>query len=86
MFHYCFLNATEMVVGINSALYGDEKYKWFIDGYDIVVVNYGNGRGVVMISLDEYNSLKEIVVKSLDNILGNISFFVEFYYICFYNQ
>ena len=25
------LNATEMAVGINSALHGDEKYKWFID-------------------------------------------------------
>lgn len=30
-----------------------------IDGYDTVVVNRGNGKGVVMISLDEYNSLKE---------------------------
>lgn len=25
------LNATEMAVGINSALHGDETYKWFID-------------------------------------------------------
>ncbi len=25
------LNATEMAVGINSALHGDERYKWFID-------------------------------------------------------
>lgn len=25
------LNATEMAVGINSALHGDEKYKWFLD-------------------------------------------------------
>lgn len=25
------LNATEMAVGINAALHGDEKYKWFID-------------------------------------------------------
>ena len=25
------LNATEMALGINSALHGDEKYKWFID-------------------------------------------------------
>ena len=25
------LNATEMAVGINSALHGDEKYQWFID-------------------------------------------------------
>lgn len=25
------LNATEMAVGINSALHGDEKYRWFID-------------------------------------------------------
>ena len=30
-----------------------------IDNYDTVVVNHGNGKGVVMISLDEYNSLKE---------------------------
>lgn len=25
------LNATEMATGINMALHGDEKYKWFID-------------------------------------------------------
>lgn len=25
------LNATEMALGINSALHGDERYKWFID-------------------------------------------------------
>ncbi|NDV84803.1 DUF3871 family protein [Bacteroides sp. 51] len=25
------LNATEMATGINAALHGDEKYKWFID-------------------------------------------------------
>lgn len=25
------LNATEMAVGINVALHGDERYKWFID-------------------------------------------------------
>lgn len=25
------LNATEMAVGINSALHGDERYQWFID-------------------------------------------------------
>ena len=25
------LNATEMTTGINMALHGDEKYKWFID-------------------------------------------------------
>lgn len=30
-----------------------------IDNYDTVVINRGNGKGVVMISLDEYNSLKE---------------------------
>lgn len=30
-----------------------------IDNYNTVVVNHGNGKGVVMISLDEYNSLKE---------------------------
>lgn len=30
-----------------------------IDNYDTVVINHGNGKGVVMISLDEYNSLKE---------------------------
>lgn len=30
-----------------------------IDDYDTVVVNHGNGKGVVIISLDEYNSLKE---------------------------
>lgn len=30
-----------------------------IDDCDTVVVNRGNGKGVVMISLDEYNSLKE---------------------------
>lgn len=30
-----------------------------IDNYDTVVVNHGNGKGVVMISLDKYNSLKE---------------------------
>lgn len=28
-----------------------------IDDYDTVVVNHGNGKGVVIISLDEYNSL-----------------------------
>lgn len=30
-----------------------------IDDCDTVVINRGNGKGVVMISLDEYNSLKE---------------------------
>ena len=25
------LNATEMATGINAALHGDERYKWFID-------------------------------------------------------
>lgn len=30
-----------------------------IDDCDTVIVNRGNGTGVVMISLDEYNSLKE---------------------------
>ncbi|MGN1218703.1 MAG: type II toxin-antitoxin system Phd/YefM family antitoxin [Phocaeicola sp.] len=30
-----------------------------IDDYDTVVINRGNGKEVVMISLDEYNSLKE---------------------------
>ena len=30
-----------------------------IDDYDTIVINRGNGKGVVMISLDEYNSLKE---------------------------
>ena len=30
-----------------------------IDDCDTVVINRGNGTGVVMISLDEYNSLKE---------------------------
>ena len=30
-----------------------------IDDYSIVIINRGNGKGVVMISLDEYNSLKE---------------------------
>ena len=30
-----------------------------IDDFDTVVINRGNGKGVVMISLDEYNSLKE---------------------------
>jgi hypothetical protein len=25
------LNATEMAIGINLALHGDEKYKWFIN-------------------------------------------------------
>ena len=30
-----------------------------IDDYDTVIVNRGNGKGVVMISLDESNSLKE---------------------------
>lgn len=25
------INATEMALGINSALHGDKKYKWFID-------------------------------------------------------
>ena len=30
-----------------------------IDDYDTVVVNHGNGKGVVIISLDEDNSLKE---------------------------
>lgn len=30
-----------------------------IDDCDTVIVNRGNGSGVVLISLDEYNSLKE---------------------------
>lgn len=30
-----------------------------VDDYDTVIINRGNGKGVVMISLDEYNSLKE---------------------------
>ena len=30
-----------------------------VDDCDTVIVNRGNGKGVVMISLDEYNSLKE---------------------------
>lgn len=30
-----------------------------IDDYDTVIINRGNGKGVVMISLDEYNSIKE---------------------------
>ena len=30
-----------------------------IDDCDTIIVNRGNGTGVVMISLDEYNSLKE---------------------------
>ncbi|MGL4851881.1 MAG: type II toxin-antitoxin system Phd/YefM family antitoxin [Phocaeicola sp.] len=30
-----------------------------IDDFETVIVNRGNGTGVVMISLDEYNSLKE---------------------------
>ena len=30
-----------------------------IDDYDTVVINRGNGKGVVMISLDEYNSITE---------------------------
>lgn len=30
-----------------------------IDDCETVIVNRGNGKGVVMISLDEYNSLKE---------------------------
>ena len=30
-----------------------------IDDYDTVIINRGNGKGGVMISLDEYNSLKE---------------------------
>lgn len=30
-----------------------------IDDYYTVIVNRGNGKGVVMISPDEYNSLKE---------------------------
>ena len=34
-----------------------------IDDYDTVVVNRGNGKGVVMISLDEYNSLKETACR-----------------------
>ena len=25
------LNASELALGINAALHGDEKYKWFID-------------------------------------------------------
>lgn len=24
-------NATEMAIGINAALHGDDKYRWFID-------------------------------------------------------
>ncbi len=38
---------------INPALHNYEKYKCFIDDYDIVVFNCGNGRVAVMISLDE---------------------------------
>lgn len=30
-----------------------------IDDCDTVIINRGNGKGAVMISLDEYNSLKE---------------------------
>ena len=30
-----------------------------VDDCDTVIINRGNGKGVVMISLDEYNSLKE---------------------------
>lgn len=30
-----------------------------IDDCDTVIINRGNGTGVVMISLDEYNSLRE---------------------------
>ena len=30
-----------------------------IDDYDTVIIKRGKGKGVVMISLDEYNSLKE---------------------------
>lgn len=30
-----------------------------VDDCDTVIINRGNGTGVVMISLDEYNSLKE---------------------------
>lgn len=30
-----------------------------IDDSDTVIVNRGNGKGVVLISLEEYNSLKE---------------------------
>ena len=39
-----------------------------IDDCDTVIVNRGNGTGVVMISLDEYNSLKETeyIMSSLE--------------------
>ncbi|WP_300796335.1 type II toxin-antitoxin system Phd/YefM family antitoxin [uncultured Bacteroides sp.] len=30
-----------------------------VDDYDTVIIKRGKGKGVVMISLDEYNSLKE---------------------------
>ena len=30
-----------------------------VDDCDTVIINRGNGKGVVMISLDEYNSIKE---------------------------
>ena len=30
-----------------------------IDDYETVIINRGNGKGVVIISLDEYNSLKK---------------------------
>ena len=33
--------------------------KGYIDDCATVIINPGNGKGVVMISLDEYNSLRE---------------------------
>ena len=35
-----------------------------IDDCDTVFINRGNGAGVVMISLEEYNSLKEYIMSS----------------------
>ena len=35
-----------------------------VDDCDTVIINRGNGKGVVMISLDEYNSITEYIMSS----------------------
>ena len=48
-----------------------------IDDYDTVVVNRGNGKGVVMISLDEYNSLKETEYIKAKKILRTVTLYLR---------
>ena len=44
-----------------------------IEDYDTVIINRGNGAGVVLISLEEYNSLKETeYIMSSPETMGDI--------------